>query len=158
MRSMPGATVVIDVNREANAVKEASRMGIPIVALVDTNSDPDPIAYPIPGNDDAIRGIKLILELLAATITRAGADYAAVAAQLQKEREAKAALQAEAKEKAAAETEAKAKRDVKPRRDARPPRKAPAKAKEPAGKDEKPAAPAPAAEAPAADKPATPAG
>ena len=60
MEQMPGALVVFDICREAIAVAEANRMGIPIVAVVDTNADPDMIAYVIPGNDDAIRAITLI--------------------------------------------------------------------------------------------------
>jgi small subunit ribosomal protein S2 len=62
MEKMPGALFVVDTKREKIAVAEARRMGIPIVALVDTNSDPDEIDYPIASNDDAIRAIKLIVE------------------------------------------------------------------------------------------------
>ncbi|MCZ2111887.1 MAG: 30S ribosomal protein S2 [Dehalococcoidia bacterium] len=61
MERLPAAVFVIDTVKEAIAVAECSRLGIPIVSLVDTNCDPDPIAYPIPSNDDAIRAIKLIL-------------------------------------------------------------------------------------------------
>ncbi len=60
----PAAVVIIDPKREQLAIKEANRLGIPIVALVDTNADPDPIKYVIPGNDDAIRALKLILSSL----------------------------------------------------------------------------------------------
>jgi len=60
MTSLPGAVYIIDTTKETIAVAEAQRMGIPIVALVDTNCDPDVIDYPIPSNDDAIRTIKLI--------------------------------------------------------------------------------------------------
>ena len=60
MTEMPGALFVIDVGREAIAVAEARRVGVPIVALVDSDCDPDLIDYPIPGNDDAIRSIRLI--------------------------------------------------------------------------------------------------
>ena len=56
----PEAVFVIDVNAEATAVKEADRLGIPIIALVDSNSDPDAIDYIVPGNDDAIRAADLI--------------------------------------------------------------------------------------------------
>ncbi|MBW1650632.1 MAG: 30S ribosomal protein S2 [Deltaproteobacteria bacterium] len=61
MTNLPGALFIIDPKREDIAVKEASKLGIPIVALVDTNCDPDLIDYIIPGNDDAIRGTRLIL-------------------------------------------------------------------------------------------------
>lgn len=57
---LPGCLFIVDTKREDIAVKEASRLGIPIVAICDTNADPDPIAHPIPGNDDAIRAITLL--------------------------------------------------------------------------------------------------
>jgi len=60
MGRLPGAMFVVDVKKEEIAVKEANRLGIPVVAIVDTNSDPDLVQYPIPGNDDAIRSIKLL--------------------------------------------------------------------------------------------------
>jgi small subunit ribosomal protein S2 len=60
MTRLPAAIFVIDPKREHLAIHEASRLGIPIIAMVDTNSDPDPIDYPIPANDDAIRAIRLI--------------------------------------------------------------------------------------------------
>ena len=56
---------VVDPRKEKNAVAEARKLGIPVVAIVDTNCDPDEIDYVIPGNDDAIRGIKLILSVMA---------------------------------------------------------------------------------------------
>jgi small subunit ribosomal protein S2 len=58
----PGAVFVIDVINDSNAVKEAKKLGVPIVALVDTNADPSQITYPIPSNDDAIKTIKLMLD------------------------------------------------------------------------------------------------
>jgi len=58
---LPAAVFIIDTVKESIAVAECSRLNIPIVSLVDTNCDPDPVAYPIPSNDDAIRAIKLIL-------------------------------------------------------------------------------------------------
>jgi small subunit ribosomal protein S2 len=60
MRRLPDILFITDVRREATAVKEANKLGIPIVAMVDTNCDPDPIDYVIPANDDAIRALKLI--------------------------------------------------------------------------------------------------
>jgi small subunit ribosomal protein S2 len=64
MEKYPGALVVVDVPRESIAVAEARRLNIPVVAISDTNSDPDLIDYPIAGNDDAIRSISIILEAL----------------------------------------------------------------------------------------------
>jgi len=64
MDKLPDAMVIIDTTREMNAVKEAQRLGIPTVAIVDTNSDPEIIDYPIAGNDDAIRAIRVVLQKL----------------------------------------------------------------------------------------------
>jgi small subunit ribosomal protein S2 len=65
MRGLPDLIYVVDVRREATVVAEANRLKIPIVAIVDTNCDPEPIDYVIPANDDAIRAIKLITSLMA---------------------------------------------------------------------------------------------
>ncbi len=65
MRRLPDLLFVIDVQREAGAVKEANRMGIPVIAMVDSNCDPDGVDYVIPANDDALRAIKLIVEAMA---------------------------------------------------------------------------------------------
>jgi small subunit ribosomal protein S2 len=65
MRDLPDLVFIIDVKREATAVKEANRLGIPVIAIVDTNCDPDPIYHVIPANDDAIRAIKLITAKMA---------------------------------------------------------------------------------------------
>jgi small subunit ribosomal protein S2 len=68
MKKFPGAVVIVDPKKEDTAAREAKKLGIPIIALIDTNSDPDKIDYPIPGNDDAIRAIKLVLAVLADSI------------------------------------------------------------------------------------------
>jgi small subunit ribosomal protein S2 len=65
MRDLPNLIFIVDIRREATAVKEANKLGIPIVAIVDTNCDPDPIYHVIPANDDAIRAIKLITAKIA---------------------------------------------------------------------------------------------
>ena len=65
MQGIPSAMFIVDPKKEKNAVAEAKRLGIPVVAIVDTNCDPDEVDYVIPGNDDAIRGIKLILSVMA---------------------------------------------------------------------------------------------
>ncbi len=65
MKDLPGAVFIIDTRKEAIAVAEAKRVGIPIVAVVDTNCDPTDIDYPIPGNDDAIRAISLFTKVIA---------------------------------------------------------------------------------------------
>ncbi len=68
MQKLPGAVIIIDPKKEDAATKEAKKLNIPITALIDTNSDPDVIDYPIPGNDDAIRAIKLVLTILTDSI------------------------------------------------------------------------------------------
>ena len=65
MKELPGALFVVDSRKEKNAIAEARKLGIPIVAIVDTNCDPDEVDYVIPGNDDAIRAIKLISQTMA---------------------------------------------------------------------------------------------
>jgi small subunit ribosomal protein S2 len=68
MRRQPDAVVIVDLKKEALAVREARRLGIPVVALVDTNCDPDEADYVIPGNDDAIRSCNLVVGALAAAV------------------------------------------------------------------------------------------
>ena len=99
MNDLPAAIFVVDTKKEANAVKEAKKLGIPVIAIVDTNCDPDDADYIIPGNDDAIRAIKLISSVLADAVIegKQGAESAEV--------EADAEATAEA-EKTAAESEA----------------------------------------------------
>ncbi|RUT32720.1 30S ribosomal protein S2 [Arsenicitalea aurantiaca] len=70
MGNLPSVMFVIDTNKEANAIKEARRLGIPVIAVVDTNSDPDLVDFPIPGNDDAARA----LELYCALVSKAAID------------------------------------------------------------------------------------
>jgi small subunit ribosomal protein S2 len=65
LSELPGAIFVVDPHREHIAVVEANKLGVPVVAIVDTNCDPDIIRYPIPGNDDAIRGIRLVTSKIA---------------------------------------------------------------------------------------------
>jgi len=77
MDTLPDAMFVIDLKREHNAVAEARRLKIPIVAIVDTNCDPDLVDHPIAGNDDAIRSIKLLLSAVVDSISRARAEYEA---------------------------------------------------------------------------------
>ena len=130
MGGLPDVLFVIDTNREEIAIKEATRLGIPVVAVVDTNCDPDGVTFPIPGNDDATRAIKLYCDLVAqavldgiqAELTAQGVDIGAaeapteeavteeavteeVAAAPAEEPAAEAAPEAEASEQPAAEAE-----------------------------------------------------
>jgi small subunit ribosomal protein S2 len=71
MGRLPGALFVVDARKELIAVKEANKLGIPVIAIADTNSDPDLIDFPIPGNDDAIRSVQLIAGSIADSIEQA---------------------------------------------------------------------------------------
>ena len=79
METLPSAVFIVDPHKEANAVLEAKKLGIPVVAIVDTNCDPDDADYIIPGNDDAIRAIKLIASVIADAVIegRQGVDAVA---------------------------------------------------------------------------------
>ena len=74
MTRLPGAMFVVDVKREASAVREADRLGIPVIAITDTNADPDLVEYPVPGNDDAIRSVALITQAIAQSVREASAQ------------------------------------------------------------------------------------
>src|SRR6266436_3721537 len=77
MDKLPGAMFVVDIKREHNAVAEARRLKVPVVAIVDTNCDPDLVDYPVAGNDDAIRSVRLILATIGQAVTQAQAEYEA---------------------------------------------------------------------------------
>ena len=81
MKKIPAALFIVDPRKERNAIAEARKLGIPVVAIVDTNCDPDEIDYVIPGNDDAIRAIRLIAATMAnaAIEGRQGEDAAEAA-------------------------------------------------------------------------------
>lgn len=109
MSELPGAVFVVDINREAIAVAEANKLDIPVIAMVDTNCDPDPVRYLIPSNDDAIRAIKLVAGVIAETIRTASEEYAKIAAEIARRKEAEA--EAKKAEVAAKRAEAEAKRE-----------------------------------------------
>ena len=157
MEKFPEAIFIIDVKREHNAVAEAKRLKIPLVAIVDTNCDPDDVTHPIAGNDDAIRSIRLLLSAITETLTQARAEYEANAAAKAKAAAAEAAAEAEAAAKAKEEAEAAAKAAeaeaaAKASEAAAAPAPAPAEAAPaPAPAEAAPATPAPEAPAPAAE-------
>ena len=68
MKKIPAALFIVDPRKEHNAISEAKKLGIPVVAIVDTNCDPDEVDYVIPGNDDAIRAIRLIAAAMASGV------------------------------------------------------------------------------------------
>ena len=100
MNKLPGALFVVDPRKEANAIREARKLGIPVVAIVDTNCDPDEIDYVIPGNDDAIRAIKLVSSVIANAVLEGKqgeqiADVEAESMEAKEEADAEADAQAE---------------------------------------------------------------
>ncbi|MDN5872703.1 MAG: 30S ribosomal protein S2 [Nitrococcus sp.] len=115
MGNLPNLLFVIDTNKEANAIKEARRLGIPVVAIVDTNCDPDLIDYPIPGNDDASRALELYTSLISrAAIDGIGRSSSALGADLG------AAEQAPAEPAIEAEPAAEVKAEPEPAAEAEP--------------------------------------
>ena len=104
----PGCVFIVDCVKEANAVKEATRLGIPVVAVVDTNADPEPIDYVIPGNDDSVRGVELILNGLVKVVKGANDEYGAKAAEENRKREQERKNRDDAEKAARAERRAKA--------------------------------------------------
>ncbi|CAN5773403.1 hypothetical protein BH23GEM11_BH23GEM11_02850 [soil metagenome] len=159
MSRVPGAMFVVDAKREVIAVKEANRLGIPVIAITDTNADPDRIDYPIPGNDDAIRSVGLICGAIADAMLSARRDIPEEDRRRVDEAEA-TIYSTETGEKAAApqQQQDEARRRVRRRRRPRPeviaqlqkPEDAAADA-ETAGSEEGKAAPAAPAPAPSAD-------
>jgi len=102
MQRPPDAMFVVDMKTEVTAVREALRLRIPIIGLVDTNCDPDPVSYVIPGNDDAIRSCALVVEAIAGVVGE----------QSQRFRAEEEAARREAEEAAQRETEERAKREA----------------------------------------------
>jgi small subunit ribosomal protein S2 len=97
LKELPGIVFIIDTRKEAIAVAEAQRMGIPIVAVVDTNCNPEGIDYPIPGNDDAIRAITLFTQIVANAVIEADNEIGLeVIESLSEEEEAAPAVEGEA--------------------------------------------------------------
>jgi len=98
MPGLPNALFVVDLKKEHIAVLEAKRLEVPVVAIVDTNCDPDDADYPIPGNDDAIRAIKLVCGKMADAVLEGKSEYVAIQEKLASEM---AAVRAEAEREAA---------------------------------------------------------
>jgi small subunit ribosomal protein S2 len=98
MKDLPGALLVIDVKKESLAVREASILNIPIIALVDTNCDPNHIDYVIPGNDDAIRSIKLVTDKITESILEGKAKIEKETEEIEEKEETKKEKEEEKKE------------------------------------------------------------
>ena len=113
MKKLPKVMVVVDVNNEMNAVREAIRLHIPIVAIVDTNGDPTLVDYPVAANDEAVRSVGIITNIFADAIKVAKEIYNKRAAE---EREAAEVAKRVAEEQAANAAEAEGAKEAKPRR------------------------------------------
>ena len=124
MQRVPDAMFVIDLKTEVIAVKEAQRLRIPIIGLVDTNCDPDGIDFVMPGNDDAIRSCALITQAIGQVVSEGHAVFRAEEERARKEAEERARLEAEARAKREAEEQAKREAEeqaaARGRRSARP--------------------------------------
>jgi small subunit ribosomal protein S2 len=110
MRKPPQAIVILDLKTETIALHEAERLRIPIIGLVDTNVDPIPVSYPIPGNDDAIRSCELVVRTIGEAAEEAANRFRAVEAKRRAEEEERRRLEAE--EKARREAEEKARKEA----------------------------------------------
>jgi small subunit ribosomal protein S2 len=167
MQRLPDAVVIIDLKTEEIALREAERLEIPIIGLVDSNCDPGPVSYVIPGNDDAIRSCELVISTLGVAIEGAAAQWRAEEERRRaeeeerkrkeeeerkrREEEEKARREAEEKAKAEAEEKAKAEADAKAQAEAKgesPPEPAPQ-----AGGDAKPTEPTAPQPAEASEQP-----
>jgi small subunit ribosomal protein S2 len=110
MQRTPDAVFIVDLKTEAIAVREAERLRIPIIGLVDTNVDPDPVTYPIPGNDDAIRSCKLIVDAIGDVVAERASTFRAQEEAARREREEQERREAE--ERARREAEEAAAREA----------------------------------------------
>jgi small subunit ribosomal protein S2 len=159
MQRVPDAMFVIDLKTEVIAVKEAQRLRIPIIGLVDTNCDPDGIDFVIPGNDDAIRSCALVTQAIGQVVSEGHAIFRAEEERARKEAEEKARAEAEARARREAEEQEKREAEEQAKREAEEAGKK--AAEEAAAAAAAQAAPAPAPEAAPvtpAQAPATPAG
>ena len=138
MQRPPDAMFVVDLKSEVIGVREATRLKIPIIGLVDTNCDPDPVDMVIPGNDDAIRSCKVIIEAIAGVASERATQFRAEEERARQEREEQQRLEAEAQARREAEEQERRDAEERARREA-----------EEAGfSPDEPATPAPAAAAP----------
>jgi small subunit ribosomal protein S2 len=118
MQRPPDAVFIVDLKTEAIAVREAERLRIPIIGLVDTNVDPDPVAYPIPGNDDAIRSCKLIIDAIADEVGQRHRQFRAEEERARREAEEQARREAEEQARREAEEQARREAQEQARREA----------------------------------------
>jgi small subunit ribosomal protein S2 len=117
MKKLPQAVFIVDLKTEDIGVREVQRLGIPMIALVDSNVDPDPVAYPIPGNDDAIRSCELVISTIGGAIEGAAGEFRQAeerrrAEEERKRQEDEERKRREAEQRAREEAELKAKQEA----------------------------------------------
>ena len=154
MQRVPDAMFVIDLKTEEIAVKEARRLRIPIIGLVDTNCDPDGIDFVVPGNDDAIRSCALITQAIGQVVSEGHGVFRAQEEKARQEAEERAKAEAEARAKREAEEQAKREAEEQAKKEAEEQAKKEAAEREAAARAAAPAEPAAAEAAPAAATPA----
>ena len=154
MQRVPNAMFVIDLKTEVIAVKEAQRLRIPIIGLVDTNCDPDGIDFVIPGNDDAIRSCALITQAIGQVVAEGHSVFRAEEERARQEAEERARIEAEARARREAEEQAKREAEEQAAREAAERQAAAAAA---AAQAPPPASPAEPAQAPVSPPPSPPA-
>jgi small subunit ribosomal protein S2 len=120
LQRQPDAVFVVDLKTEEIAVREAQRLRIPIIGLVDTNVDPGPVSYPIPGNDDAIRSCKVIVEAIGDVVGERAAQFRFEEEQARREAEEQARREAEEQARREAEEQARRDAEEQARREAEP--------------------------------------
>jgi small subunit ribosomal protein S2 len=145
MQRLPDAVIIVDLKTEEIALREAARLEVPIIGLVDSNCDPGPVSYVIPGNDDAIRSCELVIGTLGAAIEGAAAGWREAEARRRVEEEERRRREEEERKRREAEEKAKQEAEEKARAEAeeKARQEAEAKAKQPPAQEE----PAPAAPA-----------
>ena len=150
MENLPAAVIVVDPRKEHNAVKEANKLGIPVIAVLDTDCDPQPIDIPIPGNDDAMRSIQVLIKKLSEAIAAGNTAHA----QWMQEEEKRVAQEGAKRAEEQKKIEEAAKRRVAEREALKAAQERLRQEREAAGQTAPPPpADAPAADAPAADAP-----
>jgi small subunit ribosomal protein S2 len=118
MQRAPDAMFVVDLKTEAIALREAARLKIPVIGLVDTNCDPDPVEYVIPGNDDAIRSCKVIVEAISGVVAEEHGRFRAEEEAARREAEETARQEAEEQQRREAEEAARREAEEQARKEA----------------------------------------
>jgi small subunit ribosomal protein S2 len=163
MKRLPQAAVIIDLKTEAIAVRECERLQIPILGLVDSNVDPVPVQFPIPGNDDSMRSCELVVSTIGEAVEAAATNYREAEAKRRAEEEAERQRREEEKRRREAEEQAKreaaeAAKAAAAAEKAQAEQAAPAQQQPPKAQQQQPQAQPPAAapQAPAGEQPAAP--